>query len=125
MELVRILNLLEKEEGNQTSIQTIFSVWNTMVGSSLLALPWAFSSSGLILGTIICLITFLIGYHTCALIVKCGKYDKDFSDTVYKYFGVWGWRISMLFSILLMFAAIVIYYEYMTQQLYPVIAAIY
>ena len=30
----------------------------------------------------------------------------------------------MLFSILLMFAAIVIYYEYMTQQLYPVLAAI-
>jgi len=85
-----------------------------MVGSSLLALPWAFSSSGMILGTIICLITFLIGYHTCALIVKCGKNDKDFSDTVYKYFGVWGWRTSMLFSILLMFAAIVIYYEYMT-----------
>ena len=28
----------------------------------------------------------------------------------------------MLFSILLMFAAIVIYYEYMTQQLYPVLA---
>lgn len=86
-----------------------------MVGSSLLALPWAFSSSGMLLGALICLITFLIGYHTCALIVKCGKYDNDFSDTVYKYFGAWGWRVSMLFSILLMFAAIVIYYEYMTQ----------
>jgi len=85
-----------------------------MVGSSLLALPWAFSTSGIMLGTIISLITFIIGYHTCSLIVKCGKHDTDFSDTVYKYFGDWGWRVCMLFSILLMFSAIVIYYEYMT-----------
>lgn len=96
-----------------------------MVGSSLLALPWAFQSSGMILGSIICLITFIIGYHTCALIVKCGKSDNDFSDTVYKYFGNWGWRVSMIFSILLMWSAIVIYYEYMTQALFPCLAAIY
>lgn len=85
-----------------------------MVGSSMLALPWAFAHSGIMLGSIICFITFVIGYYTCSLIVKCGKNDNDFSDTVYKYYGKWGWRVSMIFSILLMWAAIVIYYEYMT-----------
>jgi len=85
-----------------------------MVGSSILALPWAFQSSGILMGTIICLMTFVIGYYTCNLIVKCGKHDNDFSDTVYKYYGDYGWRVSMAFSILLIFAAIVIYYEYMT-----------
>jgi hypothetical protein len=28
----------------------IISVWNTMVGSNLLSIPWAFSESGLVVG---------------------------------------------------------------------------
>lgn len=85
-----------------------------MVGSSLLALPWAFSESGIIAGVAICLVTFLVGFYTCRLMLASSIHDDDFSDTVYKYFGDWGWRLCMFFSLLLVFAAIIIYYEYMT-----------
>ena len=32
------------------SLTVIFSVWNTMVGTGMLTIPWAYSNSGLILG---------------------------------------------------------------------------
>ena len=84
-----------------------------MVGSSILAVPWAFQEAGLLLGIIICFITFVVGFYTCHLVMKTAKADEDFADTVYKYFGPKGWILCMMFSILLIFAAIVIYYEYM------------
>ena len=50
--------------------------------------------------------------------------DTDFADTVYKYYGKYGWLITMAFSNFLMFAVVVIYYELMSQALFPIIAAI-
>jgi hypothetical protein len=32
------------------SLTVIFSVWNTMVGTGMLTIPWAYSNSGLFLG---------------------------------------------------------------------------
>ncbi len=32
------------------SITIIFSVWNTMVGTGMLTIPWAYSNSGFVLG---------------------------------------------------------------------------
>ena len=95
-----------------------------MVGSSMLALPWAFSEAGIILGILICLVTFLIGYYTCSLTVKTAANDEDFADTCFKWYGEWGWRLCMGFSFLLIFAAIVIYYEYMSQGLFPILSAL-
>ena len=115
------------QDGNvkkHSSISTIFSVWNTMVGSSLLTIPWAFSNSGIVLGIFISFITFIIAFYTCNLYIKLAGNDTDFADTVYKYFGKYGWIITMLFSNLLMFAVVVIYYELMSQALFPIIAAI-
>jgi len=34
----------------QSSISTIFSVWNSMVGTGLVTIPWAYQQSGLLLG---------------------------------------------------------------------------
>ena len=39
-----------------SSWRTVFALWNTMVGSSLLTLPWAFAHSGLALGLCIALV---------------------------------------------------------------------
>lgn len=50
--------------------------------------------------------------------------DTDFSDTVYKYYGKYGWLVTMIFTNFLMFAVVVIYYELMSQALFPIIIAI-
>ena len=81
----------------QSSLSTVFSVWNTMVGSSLVSIPWAFENTGIILGIgmyclikqhiVISTVVFLVAFYTCSLILKTGKQDSDFADTVYKYYG--------------------------------------
>lgn len=58
------LNKPTGEPGKHSSISTIFSVWNTMVGSSLLTIPWAFSNSGILLGVFISFVTFIIAFYT-------------------------------------------------------------
>lgn len=53
-----------------SSFVTIFSCANTMIGSGLVSLPWAFQQSGFILAVALCFVGFLIGFYTCLLIVK-------------------------------------------------------
>merc|ERR1719239_1813091 len=36
--------------GKQSSIVTIFAIWNTMMGTSLLSMPWALEQAGLVMG---------------------------------------------------------------------------
>ena len=65
----------------------IFSVWKTMIGSAVVSLPWAFQQAGLLLGSLVSFISFVISYYTCSLIIQCAKKDSDFSDTVRRYYG--------------------------------------
>jgi len=49
---------------HQSSLVTIFSICNCMVGSSLTSLPWAYAQSGLLLGVLITFALFLICFYT-------------------------------------------------------------
>jgi sodium-coupled neutral amino acid transporter 9 len=55
------------------SVSTIFSIWNTMVGSTLLAMPWGFRQSGIALGVIVFFLVGLISYYTCTLVTRHAK----------------------------------------------------
>lgn len=87
-----------KVEKKQGSFTTIFSVWNSMVGTGLLTIPWAFGQSGFILGLskydlcpnlnlVITFIQFAVSYYTCYLVLKVAGDDDDYTDTLKKYFG--------------------------------------
>ena len=39
-----------KEGGRQSSLVTIFAIWNTMMGTSMLSMAWGLQQSGFILG---------------------------------------------------------------------------
>jgi amino acid permease len=58
-----------------------------MVGTAVLSLPWAFELSGIGLGLIISLVSFLISFYTCKLIVDQAGNDADYSITLKKYYG--------------------------------------
>eukprot|EP00347_Sterkiella_histriomuscorum_P006074 403354168 len=79
--------LLGKNEKQQGSFTTIFSVWNSMVGTGLLTIPWAYSNSGFILGIIITFLQFVVSFYTCYLVLKVAGDDTDYTDTLKKYFG--------------------------------------
>lgn len=72
----------QAQEGSKTSsLMTIFSVWNTMMGSGLLALPWGFSEAGIAGGFAIVAAVGLLSWYTCFLVIKYGiKYDEFFGS---------------------------------------------
>lgn len=75
------------ESKKQSSLVIIFSVWKTMIGTAVVSLPWAYQQSGFVLGLIITLMSFLISFYTCKLIVDSSMNDKDYSLTLKKYYG--------------------------------------
>lgn len=58
------------EAPKQSSITTIFVVWNTMAGTSMITIPWAYSESGILLGIrkIFCLKNNVHSNHICLLL---------------------------------------------------------
>ena len=51
-------------KGKHGSLTNIFSCWNGMVGSGLVFVPWAFSNSGIILGSLLVLVAFVMSFTT-------------------------------------------------------------
>ena len=103
----------------------IFSCWNTMVGSALVFLPWAFQSSGILFGVLITFVSFLISYYTCSLIIITAKNDSDYVFTLKKYYGKWGWYIGLIGPTILIFGAISVYFNVICQNLYPILWLLY
>ncbi|CAD5111828.1 DgyrCDS1097 [Dimorphilus gyrociliatus] len=68
------------EGGKQNSIVTIFSIWNTMVGTSLLSIPWAMQQAGfgLSLGLIFLMVCLCL--YTSYRVVKSVYYIDPTGD---------------------------------------------
>ena len=95
-------------KGKHGSLTTIFSVWNAMVGTGLVTIPWAYSQSGLVLGILITFTTFLVSFFTCFLVIKSAGDDGDYTDTLKKYMGKTWWSIGMCFFIANLMVAIIL-----------------
>jgi amino acid permease len=60
---------------------------------------------------VITLISFLISYYTCYLVLKTAGTDIDYTDTLQKHFGRIGWTVGMAIFILNLFVPIIIYFS--------------
>jgi len=106
------------KDSKQSSLSTIFSIWNTMMGSSLLAIPWGFSQSGIVGGFLTCFCVGLICYYTCSLIVRHGTGYADFFELCYAYLGRWGRLLCWSSSLLVLLGALFAYDRLMSDCLY-------
>lgn len=97
-------------EEKLSSTVIIFSCWNTMAGSALVSLPWAFQTAGVVFGSMIALTSFLVSYYTCYLIIETTKKDSDYTFTLQKYFGRPGYLVGLLGPMILIFGAITVYF---------------
>ena len=52
--------------------RAVFAMWNAMVGSSVLATPWAFTESGLVLGGVLAVTMALMMAYTSSLVLRYG-----------------------------------------------------
>ena len=98
------------DDEKSSSMVIIFSCWNTMVGSAMVSLPWAYLESGIILGIMISFTSFVISFYTCSLIIKTAKNDEDYVFTLKKYYGKPGFYIGLIGPTVLIFGAITVYF---------------
>ena len=129
MNLIVHVPLQQKSDGRQeapkkqSSITTIFTCWNTMIGSGIVALPWTFGQSGFLLGLIICVIGLIISYRTCILMIRSAGNDPEYFDTLYKYWGKWAYYLGFISTLLIMVAAVCAYFVILSQMLYFIMLA--
>lgn len=97
-----------------SSFVTILSVWNTMIGSSSVAIPYCVSKAGIIPTIILCITFMLVCFYTCRVVVKTGGRDNDYADTVSRYFGKTfgpiGRILQILFNLSINIGAAFIYF---------------
>ena len=128
----KIENLKDSQQPIQKklhSYQTVFSVWNTMIGSSILSIPYNVYCAGIIPTIIIGLLYGYICFLTCSVVVKLGGKEEDFAKIVYNYFyygfgpksAKVGKIIQITFNLLMNTGATFIYFLIINQNLFPCI----
>ncbi|XP_060765711.1 neutral amino acid transporter 9 isoform X2 [Neoarius graeffei] len=107
------------------SIVTIFAIWNTMMGTSILSIPWGIKQSGFTLGVIILILMGLLTLYCCYRILKSTKSipsidtsDWEFPDVCKYYFGSFGQWSSLFFSMVSLIGAMVVYWVLMSNFLF-------
>ncbi|XP_068430206.1 neutral amino acid transporter 9 [Clinocottus analis] len=107
------------------SIITIFAIWNTMMGTSILSIPWGIKQAGFTLGIIILIFTGLLMLYCCYIVLKSPKgipyvdaSDWEFPDVCRYYFGKFGQWSSLFFSMVSLIGAMVVYWVLMSNFLY-------
>jgi len=115
---------IKRGEG-QSSIITIFSIWNTMMGTSLLAMPWAMTQAGFAMGIAIIFVMGVMTFYTCFLTVRLTSTHPcrpgvvlDFSDLCEYYLGKAGRWICFLFSAIAFLGALIVFWVLMSNFLF-------
>uniref|UniRef100_A0A4W4H724 Neutral amino acid transporter 9 n=1 Tax=Electrophorus electricus TaxID=8005 RepID=A0A4W4H724_ELEEL len=107
------------------SVVTIFAIWNTMMGTSILSIPWGIKQAGFTLGIISVILMALLTLYCCYRILKSTKSipyvdtsDWEFPDVCKHYFGEFGKWLSLLFSMVSLMGAMVVYWVLMSNFLF-------
>ncbi|XP_068780858.1 neutral amino acid transporter 9 isoform X6 [Struthio camelus] len=111
--------------GKNSSIVTIFMIWNTMMGTSILSIPWGIKQAGFTSGIILILLMGILTLYCCYRVVKSRKMiplidtsDWEFPDVCKYYFGSFGQWSSLLFSMVSLVGAMVVYWVLMSNFLF-------
>ncbi|KAM4809025.1 neutral amino acid transporter 9 [Rhinophrynus dorsalis] len=115
---------LDGSEKN-SSIVTIFMIWNTMMGTSILSIPWGIKQAGFTTGVIILVVMGLLTLYCCYRVVKSrgaipsiDTSSWEFPDVCQYYFGSFGQWSSLLFSLMSLIGAMIVYWVLMSNFLF-------
>ncbi|XP_056019977.1 neutral amino acid transporter 9-like isoform X2 [Ostrea edulis] len=118
-------------EGKQSSLITIFSMWNTMMGTSILSMPWAIRQAGFATGITLLVLMAVLMFYTSYRILKsmqsAGKVESglDFSDVCRLTLGRWAQILAVISSLLTLMGGAIVYWILMSNFLYNVVNFIY
>ena len=88
--LTNIEKIVEEKNKNDkpikkvNSLGTVLSIGNSMIGSSIMTLPYNVYKTGIIPAIVLNVIYDLISFYTCKIYVDFGSVDSDFSLTIEK-----------------------------------------
>ena len=130
VKLERISETTEQRiEGGKkvSSIQTIFSIWNTMIGSSIVSIPYNVYNAGIIPTLVLGLLYGFICYFTCSIVVRLGGKEEEYANVVYNYFNYgfgkksakFGRILQITFNLMINTGATFVYFLIINQNLYP------
>ncbi|XP_039211581.1 sodium-coupled neutral amino acid transporter 9 isoform X3 [Crotalus tigris] len=118
--------------GKNSSIVTIFMIWNTMMGTSILSIPWGIKQAGFTTGICIIPLMGILTLYCCYRVLKSRSMIPsvdtstwEFPDVCKYYFGSFGQWSSLLFSLVSLIGAMVVYWVLMTNFLFNTGKCIY
>ncbi|XP_021950182.1 sodium-coupled neutral amino acid transporter 9 homolog isoform X1 [Folsomia candida] len=114
---------LKTSDGKQNSIVTIFTVWNTMTGTSMLSMPWAMERAGLIPAVVLLIGMAAISFYTAYRILEVFENNEsskiqDFAVLCKRLLGRWSQILALIFSVLTLLGATIVYWVLMSNFLY-------
>ncbi|KAM5264700.1 neutral amino acid transporter 9 isoform 3-T3 [Ctenodactylus gundi] len=111
--------------GKNTSLVTIFMIWNTMMGTSILSIPWGMKQAGFTTGMCVILMMGLLTLYCCyrvvksrAMICSLDTTTWEYPDVCRHYFGSFGQWSSLLFSLVSLIGAMIVYWVLMSNFLF-------
>ncbi|XP_065199591.1 sodium-coupled neutral amino acid transporter 9 homolog isoform X2 [Planococcus citri] len=107
----------------QNSLVTIFAIWNTIIGSSLLAMPWSVQRAGLAVALVLMLFVSTLAVYTAyrVLTVQFLHGDQNIGEVPYLckvLLGKWAELTARIFSFVIIFGANIVYWILMSNCLY-------
>lgn len=124
-------------DNKQSSIVTIFTIWNAMMGTSILSMPWGIQQAGPLPSVGIMLMMLGICFYSAYLILKSPEKLKkkieegstisnnnkkvvieEFSDICYYLIGPYGQYLAVISAIIAFFGALLVYWILMSGFLY-------
>ncbi|XP_043601506.1 sodium-coupled neutral amino acid transporter 9 homolog isoform X1 [Bombus pyrosoma] len=117
-------------KSKQSSLVTIFSIWNTILGSSLLTIPWGIQMAGFFPGIILILVMSGLCLYTayCLLLVHKyygGQKGIEVIQLCRIYLNKWAEYVAKAFSITVLIGATIAYWVLMSNFLYNSVDFIY
>uniref|UniRef100_UPI00358ED676 neutral amino acid transporter 9-like isoform X2 n=1 Tax=Myxine glutinosa TaxID=7769 RepID=UPI00358ED676 len=115
---------LKPPADSQSSLVTIFVIWNTMMGTSLLSIPWGTMQSGFTMGIILIVVVGLIMLYSAYRVLQSPKDiagstpEYEFTDVCEWYFGRPGRGLVLAFSMIAICGALIVYWVLMSNFLY-------
>lgn len=116
-----IFGLQDAPGTTQSSYTTISTMVNTMIGTTIVALPYGMAQAGIAAGLAIICGLGAIACFTCVLVVKHGKDSADFIEFVQEKLGTRWKFLSWGASIMVMVGACCVYHILMQQSLYEAV----
>lgn len=114
-----------------SSLVTIFAVWNTTVGSSLLAMAWGMGKAGLFPGIVINLLVVALCLYTAYVLLKINEkhgiagQNFEVPELCRLLIGRWAEIVSKIFSLIVLIGGDIVYWILMSNFLYNFVVFIY